>query len=28
LIGWWRIHEPQVSDDELYDDTVLTSAVG
>jgi MFS family permease len=25
LVGWWRIREPQVSDDELYDDALIES---
>ncbi|HVU60868.1 MAG TPA: MFS transporter [Mycobacteriales bacterium] len=28
VVGWWRIREPQVSDDELYDDSLLVSATG
>jgi hypothetical protein len=27
LVGWWRIREPQVSDEELYADELLTNAL-
>jgi EmrB/QacA subfamily drug resistance transporter len=28
LVGWWRIREPEVTDEELYDDASLASALG
>jgi EmrB/QacA subfamily drug resistance transporter len=28
LVGWWRIREPQISDEELYDEDALARAVG
>jgi hypothetical protein len=28
LIGWWRIREPEVSDEELYDEVPLAHALG